>query len=417
MTGGASRASARSRARSPPGRWRSPISIMTASRLFRGRGHLFPDQARPAVEPSLPRQRGPHLPRGDGVLGDPGGRERARRGRHRPQRRPGSGHLRFGNRRTQADPEGPGTYGRARLLVNDGHGRFREADLSAFTMRSGGWNDEWPASPPATSTPTGGRTSSSAPTRIPAWRPSGPAVHVYLNDGPDAAGLPRFRDVTGESGSGSSTPSIRTSRWPTWTTTARSIRHRRLRGRRTRPAIWPRRGLWTASRGSRRRRGCRERTPTPETSSWEKAGNKRYWPVGVNGDFDGDGDTDMFVGEWFPELPSRLFVNTTPGGRSIAVEVDPPGQAFGALVNVYEAERSLPWTVLGRPGRPRGPLVFSREVCRRRATAAACPAGCTSGSAGAAVSMSRSLRRGQGKPRRQERARRAEAAGPAAGRR
>ena len=47
-----------------------------------------------------------------------------------------------GTRRTMADPPGPGTYGRARLFVNDGTGHFTEADASVFTMKSGGWNDE-----------------------------------------------------------------------------------------------------------------------------------------------------------------------------------------------------------------------------------------------------------------------------------
>ena len=41
-----------------------------------------------------------------------------------------------GTRRTKADPPGPGTYGRARLFINDGTGRFREADSTTFTMRS-----------------------------------------------------------------------------------------------------------------------------------------------------------------------------------------------------------------------------------------------------------------------------------------
>ncbi|MGW1682009.1 FG-GAP repeat domain-containing protein [Saccharopolyspora sp. NPDC002376] len=96
-----------------------------------------------------------------------------------------------------------------------------------------------------------------------------------------------------------------------------------------------------------------ERTPTPETSQWENAGLLRYWPTGVNADFNQDGLIDMFAAEWFPELPSRYWQNTTSeAGRFIDVEVTPDHNALGATVNVYR---------LRDPKRGAAPI-FSRQV-------------------------------------------------------
>ena len=277
-----------------------------------------------------------------------------------------------GTRRTKADPAGPGTYGRARLLVNDGRGRFAEADAGVFTMKSGGWDDE-SAGIAAGDLNADGRPDLVIGTHpYPGIKTVWPQpIHVYLNDGPDPAGRPRFRDVTAECGIGlvdSKPPHI---------TLADMDNDGRLdiatgmsAGDGTKPAIWRHAGIvnnvprFTPPAGL-----FGERTATPEISQWEKSvidpeeiRSPRYWPTGVNGDFDRDGDIDMFVAEWFPELPSRYFENTTQGGGSIEVEVSPLGRSFGAVVNVYEAEARFPWTVLRRPGKPRGSLVFSREV-------------------------------------------------------
>jgi hypothetical protein len=270
-----------------------------------------------------------------------------------------------GTRRTKADPPGPGTYGCARLLINDGHGHFSEADSNVFTMRSGGWDDE------SAGIAAGDLNADGRPDLVigahpyPGFTTVWPQpIHVYLNEGPDSAGRPRFRDVTNESGVG-----LVDTKSP-HTTLADMDNDGRLDivtgvsvGDGTKPAIWHHAGTVNGVPRFTPPAGLfGERTATPEISQWEKEKSPRYWPTGVNGDFDRDGDIDMFVAEWFPELPSRYFENTTQGGGSIEVEVGPSGRSFGAVVNVYEAEARFPWTVLRRPGRPRGALYFSREV-------------------------------------------------------
>lgn len=268
-----------------------------------------------------------------------------------------------GTRRTRADPAGAGTYGRARLLVNDGRGQFREADSSGFTMRTGGWNDE------SAGIAVGDLNADGRPDLVIGAHPYPglttvwpQPIHVYLNDGPDAAGMPQFRDVTGQTGIGLiDTKSAHITLADMDDDGRLDIATGVSVGDGTKPAIWTNAGVVNGIPQFTPPRGLfAERTATPEISQWENARIKRYWPTGVNGDFDRDGDVDMFVAEWFPELPSRYFENTTQGGGSIEVEVGPRGRAFGAVVNVYEG-RGARQSRGGGPS-PRGELFFSREV-------------------------------------------------------
>jgi hypothetical protein len=264
-----------------------------------------------------------------------------------------------GTRRRKADPPGPGIYGRARLFINDRTGHFSEADSSVFSMESGSWNDE------SAGIAVGDLNADGRPDIVIGAHPTTvwpQPIHVYLNDGPDAGGQPRFRDVTSESGIGlvyTKTPHITLADMDNdgWLDIVTGVSV----GDGTKPAIWRHAGIVNGVPRFMPPPGLfGERTATPEISQWENAKINRYWPVGVNGDFDRDGDIDLFMAEWFPELPSRYFENTTHGGGSIEVEIGPPRQAFGALVKVYEVERRVPQKMLRRPGR--GALYFCREV-------------------------------------------------------
>jgi len=270
-----------------------------------------------------------------------------------------------GTRRAKADPPGPGTYGRARLFINDRNGRFAEADSSVFTMKTGGWDDE------SAGIAAGDLNADGRPDLVigahpyPGFKSVWPQpIHVYLNDGLDSSGRPRFRDVTEESGIGlidtkSAQVTLADMDNDGWLDVVAGVSV----GDGTKPAIWRHAGAVNGVPRFTPPAGLfGERTATPEISQWENVGTPRYWPVGVNGDFDLDGDIDLFLGEWWPELPSRYLENTTRGGGSVQVEVDPRGRSFGAVVNAYEAESGFPWTVVPRPGKPRGALFFSREV-------------------------------------------------------
>lgn len=197
-----------------------------------------------------------------------------------------------GTRRTKAVPAGPGTFGRARLFINDGTGHFSEADASVFTMVSDDWNDE------SAGIAVGDLNADGRPDIVigahpyPGYTTVWPQpISVYLNQGPDAAGRPRFRDVTKESGVGlvdTKSPHI---------TLADMDNDGRLDivtgvsvGNGTKLAIWRNTGTvggiprFTPPHGL-----FGERTTPPTISQWEQAKVNRYWPVGVNADFNRDG--------------------------------------------------------------------------------------------------------------------------------
>jgi hypothetical protein len=262
-----------------------------------------------------------------------------------------------GTWRTKADPPGAGTFRRARLLVNDGTGHFSSADASVFTMVSQDWNDE------SAGIAVGDLNADGRPDIVigahpyPGYAAVWPQpIHIYLNRGPDANRQPRYRDVTKESGIGlvdAKTPHI---------TLADMNNDGRLDlvtgvsvGNGTKPAIWRHAGIVNGVPRFTPPSGLfAQRTAPPTLSQWETAGVNRYWPIGVNADFNRDRKVDLFLGEWFPELPSRYFTNTTVAGGAILVDLTPPAQAFGALVKVYAVTATSPHT--------RGALFFSREV-------------------------------------------------------
>jgi hypothetical protein len=81
-----------------------------------------------------------------------------------------------------------------------------------------------------------------------------------------------------------------------------------------------------------------------------------YMAPGPSGDFDNDGRLDLFLANWWPESPSLLLRNETPGGNWLQVQVQ-GGEGvnrmgIGAKVNLYAA---------GKLGDPAA-LLGNREI-------------------------------------------------------
>lgn len=81
-----------------------------------------------------------------------------------------------------------------------------------------------------------------------------------------------------------------------------------------------------------------------------------YTAPGPVGDYDNDGRLDLVLPSWWPELPSLLLRNETPGGGWLDVRVEGAGnvnrQGIGSRVNLYPA---------GQLGQPAA-LLASREI-------------------------------------------------------
>ncbi|MBW3541367.1 MAG: CRTAC1 family protein [Planctomycetes bacterium] len=72
-----------------------------------------------------------------------------------------------------------------------------------------------------------------------------------------------------------------------------------------------------------------------------REGKVIYMAPGPSGDFDNDGRLDLFLANWWPESPSLLLKNETPGGRWLQVTVAGRGDVnrmgVGSRINVYRA--------------------------------------------------------------------------------
>ena len=64
-------------------------------------------------------------------------------------------------------------------------------------------------------------------------------------------------------------------------------------------------------------------------------GDDQYWVAGPTADIDRDGRLDVFLVEWEPALPSRLFRNTSPAGHWLEVSMAGPMTGVGSTVAVY----------------------------------------------------------------------------------
>ncbi len=224
-----------------------------------------------------------------------------------------------------------------RLFINRGDGTFREADSSVFDWETFGNEDEVAGIAIADLTRNGRpdivlghhyNSTVDVGERVP--------IRLYLNDGVDDRGDPIFRDVTERSGLvdlPTKAPHVELADidndgWPDIVTSASA------KGG-TEPAIFRHEGLVDG---------------IPRFSTPEGLGDEQYWVTGGAIDLTRDGRLEILQVEWFPELPSRLWINVGPVGNAIQVQVPP--HAFGATVEAYEP---------GKLGDPDA-LIASREV-------------------------------------------------------
>ncbi len=224
-----------------------------------------------------------------------------------------------------------------RLFINRGDGTFREADSGVFDWETFGNEDEVAGIAIADLTRNGrpdivlGHHYNSTVDfgeRVP--------VRLYLNDGVDDRGDPTFRDVTEQAGLADlptkaphvELADIDNDGWPDIVTSASAKGGKE-------PAIFRHEGLVDG---------------IPRFSTPEGLGEEQYWVTGGAIDLTRDGRLEILQVEWFPELPSRLWVNTGDVGNAIQVQVPP--HAFGAAVEAYET---------GELGEPDA-LIASREV-------------------------------------------------------
>lgn len=98
--------------------------------------------------------------------------------------------------------------------------------------------------------------------------------------------------------------------------------------------------LATASAGAGARPAVLRQRPragaVPRFEGVDGLGDAQYWVTGMTGDVDRDGRLDVFVAEFDPAIPSRLFRNETAATGNWLEVVLPPG-AVGSVVEVYRA--------------------------------------------------------------------------------
>lgn len=249
-----------------------------------------------------------------------------------------------GSRRTEPASAGILESGAARIFVNRG-GRFEETDASALHFATKDTGDE------SGGVAVGDLNRDGRPDLVlgqhiagtPASNPllaAGQAIRVYLHRGLGPDGGPRYEEIGGPIGLGlihTRAPHVQLEDMDNdgWLdiVAATSV------GNGTKPAIFRHLGVRDGLPRFANPAGLApaEREPTPEHSGWEDLGMYRYWGTGTTLDHNRDGRVDLFLAEWFPDLPSRLLRNDTAtrGNRWLRVQTRVPEDGVGAQVDVY----------------------------------------------------------------------------------
>lgn len=237
-----------------------------------------------------------------------------------------------------------------RIFVNQQNGTFTEIDATNVTMPSYRWDDESGGIAVADlnrdgmlDLVVGQHVSGTGGADRPASNPlmaQGQPIRVYLHQGLDEHGAPQFDEISSQLGLDeihTRAPHVEIADfdndgWPD-ILAATSV------GDGTKPAVFRHLGIHDGLPRFANPDGLAldERTTPPTRSGWEDLGMYRYWATGAVADFNRDGLLDSFLTEWFPDLPSRLFENTTDSpGHWLSVDIEPQHLAVGARVEVFQ---------------------------------------------------------------------------------
>jgi len=172
--------------------------------------------------------------------------------------------------------------------------------------------------------------------------------HLFVNQGL-RAGVPDFRDVAEEAGLGYN--------FPSWTPDGLHLKHAHVEIADFDNDCWP--DILVAATYQEngeifpficRNIGMHGEQVRFRVPPVEKA--NAYFPAGPVADYDRDGRLDVFLASWFPEIPSRLFLNRTPQKHWLQVRVAGKTinrMGIGCKVKVYRA---------GKLGEPRALLGY-----------------------------------------------------------
>ena len=194
-----------------------------------------------------------------------------------------------------------------RLFLHQGDGTFREAvELAEVFAHEPFDNEDWPCGAVFADLTRNGRLDLVVTTHSEQGR-----FYLYLNEGLDGNGVPRFRDVTAEAGLDAVVPNkiphvevqdFDNDGWPDLYVSAGWLEDDRFT-----PLIY-------------RHTGVRDGIPRFEPNR-EISGPMHYYPAGPTADFDGDGRIDIFLCNWFDDNRSRLLRNESFRRHWIQVRV------------------------------------------------------------------------------------------------
>jgi hypothetical protein len=216
--------------------------------------------------------------------------------------------------------------GSNRLFVNDGQGGFEEADSSVFAWETFGDEDD------VAGVAVADLNRDARPDLVVGQHFNSTLdddqevpIRVYLHDGVDEAGHPRYRDVTEDAGIPAfptKAPHVEVADldndgWPDLVTSASADRG-------SQPAVLRHEGIGDDG--------------VPTFAPPEGLGDDQYWVTGGAADVDHDGRLDLLLVDFLPAQASPLFRNRTEGGHWLSLEVGPAGSdGPGTVVEVYRS--------------------------------------------------------------------------------